>query len=191
MPNCDFYALAADLGALFDFIFEQPGWQLWELTSPGEQPLRSFATTGELRAAFPSVVKVTAAHHFHLYAPEMGGSVTHRRIELPPGAVPGATFRYASEGWGLIQLYTGALRDAHLSACHTNHNSERRALTWATHSPTFAPPSVWNWSAVGRISGRLNRFIRGIAAGKRASRPILPAAFDAFDAGALKLVQHR
>lgn len=184
MPNCDFYALPADLAALFGFIFEQPGWQLWELTSSGEQPLRLFATMGELRASFPSVIEATAAHHFHLYAPEMGGSVTHRRIELRRGA----TFRYASEGWGLIQLYTGALRDAHLSACHTNHNSERRALTWAVHSPTLAPPSAWNWSAVARISGRLNRFIRGIAAGKRASRPILPAAFAAFHAGALTLV---
>ena len=107
MPNCDFYASGKDCIAVLDFVFAQPGWKLVELGSLPDQKLRTFRSTAEVLAAHPIGKRAT---HFQLHAPDMKGRVTARRINLDPGAVPGATHRYTSEGWGLIQLYFGAVR---------------------------------------------------------------------------------
>src|SRR5687768_17320992 len=125
MPNCDFYALADDCVRVLDFVFEQPGWVLHELASENDSSIRTFDSTHSVLAAFPLCER---SLHFQLYSAEMRGAVLHRRITFKPGAVPGATFRYATEGWGLIQLYLGMRRnDGTLSACHTNHNSDRKS----------------------------------------------------------------
>lgn len=174
MPNCDFYALAADCAAVLGFVFEQPGWTLVELASVPDQKLRTFRSTAEVRAAYPVGKRET---HFQLHAPEMKGRVIARRINVNPGAVPGATHRYDAEGWGLIQLYFGAVRDGRLSRSHTNHNSLRRAQVW---EPTVGGArdrvADWDFAAVTRISSRLNRFIRRLAVAKHGSVAILPAA---------------
>ena len=99
----------------------------------------------------------------------------------------GATFRYDSRGWGLIQLYFGQLRNGRLSPCHTNHNSESRAKTWESTYRNLGSATKWDWKEVTRISGRLNRFIRGAAAAKEKSRPILRAAHEAQACGSLVL----
>lgn len=188
MPNCDFYALASDLAEVLDFVFAQPGWSLVELASRHDQPLRTFHATSEVLHGFPSFMDLSIPEHFHLYSEAMGGQVMSRRITFTPGAVPGATFRYDSHGWGLIQLYFGKLRDGRLSNCHTNHFSERGARKW---EPTYAdgPERVdaWNWREVSRTSGALNRFIRRTATGKLHSRPVLRAAWEAQAKGAVEL----
>jgi hypothetical protein len=189
MPNCDFYALATDLVGVLDFIFAQPGWMLVELASQHDRPLREFHATQEVLAAYPSFDRLDPALYFHLYSPAMGGRVVHKRIDFNFGAVPDATFRYDAQGWGLIQLYFGRLRDGRLSPCHTNHNSERRAQNGESPSAVdeIGPVAAWSWAEVARVSGRLNRFIRKIAAGRIHSRPVLPAAHEAHARGALQL----
>jgi hypothetical protein len=188
VPNCDFYALAPDLIDVLDFVFAQPGWLLVELASRNDQPLRSFHATREVLDGFPAFSSLRRSMHFNLYSEAMGGKVTSRRIDFTPGAVPGATFRYDSGGWGLIQLYFGALRDGRLSNCHTNHNSERRASNWEpTYADRLDPANTWNWAEVTRTSGRLNRFLRRMAPGKLRSRPVLQAAWEAQSTGEVKL----
>ena len=186
MPNCDFYALAEDCRAVLDFIFEQDGWVLHELSSRPDHEVRVFRATADVCSAF-SIGKT--ATHFQLHAPEMGGRAQHRRIVFEPGAVKGATFRYATDGWGLIQLYFGALRkDGTLTNSHTNHNSEVRAQAWAPTYRNDPSPEEWDWAGVKRVSGRLVRFIRKLGVGKLGSRPILPAAHAAQKNGRLRVV---
>jgi hypothetical protein len=188
VPNCDFYALATDLVEVLEFIFAQPGWSLFELASVPDQPLREFHATRDVLDSYPSFDRLDRDRHFQLHCSTMGGHVSMRRIDFTPGAVPGATFRYNSEGWGLIQLYFGALRDGRLSPCHTNHNTQRRAEKWEpTYFDQLGPVAVWNWTEVTRVSGRLNRFIRSVSAAKLHSRPVLRAAHDAQVRGALVL----
>lgn len=190
MPNCDFYALAPDLIEVLDFVFAQPGWRLIELASRHDQPLRTFRATRDVVEAFPTFPSLSSSLHFHLYAEAMAGTVGSKRITFKPGAVPGATFRYDSQGWGLIELYFGQLRGGNLSNCHTNHNSEQRARTWAptyADDPAMGEVDSWNWKEVSRTSSRLNRFLQGRAAGKLHSRPVLPAAWEAQSSGALQL----
>jgi hypothetical protein len=187
MPNCDFYAMAPDLVEVLDFVFAQPGWRLVELASQHDRPLRTFHATREVLDGFPTFSELSTALHFQLYSEAMGGQVTSKRITFNPGAVPGATFRHDSKGWGLIQLYFGQLRAGRLSNCHTNHNSERRARNWEPTYPLLGPVDGWNWKEVTRTSSRLNRFLRRRAAGKLHSRPVLPIAWEAQNKGEVQL----
>ena len=187
MPNCDFYALGTDLRTVIEFVFAQPGWQLVELCSEPDHDLREFRTLAELVATYPALAEQRTGLHFQLYSESMGGSVRKHRVDFKPGVMGGATFRYDSMGWGLIQLYFGILRNGRLSPCHTNHNSERRAQTWAlTEADELGPVAAWNWTEVTRISSRLNRFIRGNAKGKVGSRPIMPSALQASLSGTVE-----
>jgi hypothetical protein len=162
---------------VLDFIFEQDGWVLHELSSRGDHDVRVFRATIDVCAAF-SIGRTPT--HFQLHAPEMGGRVQYRRITFDPEIVKGATFRYSTEGWGLIQVYLGMLRDdGTLTSSHTNHNSEVRAQTWSHTYRDDPSPDEWNWAGVKRVSGKLVRFIRKLAVDKLGSRPILPAAHAA------------
>ena len=38
MPNCDFYALREDNEEILAFVFDQPGWLLYELSSQRDRP---------------------------------------------------------------------------------------------------------------------------------------------------------
>jgi hypothetical protein len=186
VPNCDFYAAGDDTRRVLEFVFSQPGWTLYELASRPDSPLRRFDSVEAVTEAFD--LPNTNAY-LHLYAQDMGGRVYEKRVVFNPTAVPGATFRFDSHGWGLLQLYFVAPRDRKLKASHTNHNSEVRARRW---EPTYAdePDRVddWDWKAVERTSARLNRFIRGVALSKVGSRPVLPAAHQANAQGSIQLV---
>ena len=186
MPNCDFYVVGDDTRSVLDFVFSQRGWALYELSSRPDSPLRKFDSTEAVTAVFDLP---NTDVRFHLCAQEMGGRVREKRIVFKPGAVPGASFRFDSQGWGLVQLYFVAPRDGKLKASHTNHNSELRARRW---EPTYAdePDRVddWDWKAVERTSARLNRFIRGVALSKVGSRPVLPMAHRAHAQGSLQLM---
>lgn len=194
MPNCDFYASRSDRVDVLDFVFAQPGWRLVELASRHDQPLRTFTTTREVVDGFPTFDSMAESLHFHLYAESMGGRIGVRRVDFKPGAVRGASFRFGSQGWGLIQLYFGQLRDGRLRNCHTNHSTEKRAQAFAPvygadpgFGPALAGVDSWDWKEVTRISSRLNRFIRRRAAGKLHSRAVMPAAWTAHMNGDIEL----
>jgi hypothetical protein len=182
MPNCDFYAAGSDFRLILDFVFAQPGWTLVETASRNDQPLRYFTSSEEVYRSYD--IDRSGAHLF-LYSPEMGGRIIERPIQFRPGAVPGATGRTDSGGWGLIQLYLSAERDGHVGLSHTNHNSEARATAWARTYTGAGPVTAWNWNAVERISRRLNHHIRRSAENRSGSRVILPEAAKRVAAGAV------
>jgi hypothetical protein len=180
MPNCDFYAVPDDWLQIVRFIFTNDGWILYELSSMFDCEVRSFRSVDDVKALLRSDEE---SYHFDLYSPEMGGSVQFRRIELNPGAVPGKTFRYATEGAGLIQFYVSQPRDGKLRPCHTNHFSMRGA-----EKSDLGSVSDWNWRHITSMSNRLNRYIRSEAVAKRGSRPILAGAQSAFVSAKIELL---
>lgn len=182
MPNCDFYALDGDFALVLDFVFRQDEWELHELSSEHDHSVRVFRSTRDVLAGCALGRGLCC---FQLYSPEMAGRPIHRRIDLKPGAVPGATHRFSTEGWGLVQLYFGFMRPgAGLTHSHTNHNSLVRAEAWSPHRSELGSPDEWDWAGVARVSGRLVRFIRKQGVAKFGPRPVLPGADRAVRAGA-------
>lgn len=180
MPNLDFYAVDDDWPAVLDIVFGLALFRVWEAYSRPGHDLREFRTTDEIVEAGGDylVLLVTGA----------GPEPRVRRIDFAPG-VSEAGFRYTCEGWGLIQLhYGGFFKERELRWTHTNHNTEKRALTWAPASPELGDPAAWNWKAITSASGRLNRAIRRLAVDKIGPRPVLPAAARLIDAADLRYV---
>ena len=185
MPNCDFYAVPDDWLQVVRFIFSNDGWILYEMSSLLDSEVRVFRSVDEVETLLGSDDE---SYYFQLYSPDMGGSVHFRRITLNPDAVPGKTFRYATEGWGLIQFYVSRIREGKLRPSHTNHFSVRAADKWAPINDDLGSPHDWNWEHITSISNRLNRYIRSLSVAKRGSRPILAGAQAALVSGEIELL---
>ena len=176
MPNCNFYALPDDWLDVVRFIFSNDGWILYELASELDCEVRAFRSAIEVEA----LLQPTREHYnFMLYSPDMGGRVEFRRITLNPDAVPGKTFRYSTEGAGLILFYVAQPHEGRLRVSHTNHISKQGAEKWSLARSDTDPD--WNWPHVTSMSNRLNRHIRSLAVAKHGSQPILAGAQAALD----------
>jgi hypothetical protein len=175
MPNCDFYALQEDGLAVLDFVLTQTESQVYESYSNPGTELRRFNSVGELALAFrPGVGGPSLL--LSLYDPQMGGTVSIRRIELTPEEFSATPWRFTAEGWGLIQLSLRGLHEGQIFPSHTNHNTEKRALAWQSTHPELGEPASWNWRVVTSLSRRINRFVHRLAPHNSGSRPVLPAA---------------
>jgi hypothetical protein len=186
MPNCDFYATPTDHRILLDWIFNEQTCQIYELASDWEQPLRIFTTTDQVLSQFERSYftgKKWTSVHLQLYVLGAGPKFEPRRVVLNPDACDGATFRYGADGWGLVQLYLQSVRDGRLDNSHTNHNSQKRAETWASTIDELGDPARWDFARINSFSARLNRQIKKQSVAKLGSRSVLPGALKLWDAG--------
>jgi hypothetical protein len=164
MPNCDFYGTLEDHEPLLQWLFAEATCHVYELHSAFDQPLQRFESASEVLGQFERRYTNDKPWHtvyLQLYVLGTGPPFQPRRIKLDPAACEGATFRYAAEGWGLVQLYLSVPRDGELRNSHTNHNSRLRADKWAPlANDDAAKPDAWDFPRVTAFSSRLNRQIR-------------------------------
>jgi len=179
VPNCDFYAYGDDHRRILSYVLENLPCRLFELYSAYDSELVEFSSLEQIASHY-NINNWPAGDHasmrFQLLPADACGQVQFTRIQLNSSRCNSATFRYSSDGWGLIQLYLESPRKGQLRQSHTNHNSEKRAAAWAATYPELNPPSDWDWAAVTSFSRKLNRFIRKTAVSKSGSRVVLPAA---------------
>ena len=176
MANLDFYALADDLRDLAQFLFAETDVVIYELSSELGKDARQFRSLSELEAAYQ--LGAYRAAHLQLWSPSVMGPPVIRRIEIT--SVPGHTFRYAVEGSGLIQLYLDGIKDGIIYHSHYGHWNEAGARERSIH-----PADDCDWGALMKLSGRIQRRIRGgLASAKLYSRPILHHALVSVQAGA-------
>ena len=174
MANLDFYALGDDLRMLLRFIYDETDVVAYELASEFDREARRFASLAELEAVFE--LGAYRAGHLQLWSPSVMARPVIRRINLK---VPGHSFRYAVEGAGLIQLDLDGQRDGVIYHTHFGHWSEAGARQRSMHSADDC-----NWRALGQLSGRIQRYIRGkLATAKLHARPVLYHAFNAVQSG--------
>jgi hypothetical protein len=114
MSNCDFYATREDMFNVLDFVYSETDCRLFENVSAFGEELREFKSTEEIADVFDlghCVGKHSFSALLQLYTPSASESFTIRKIDLDPGHCDGHTFRYAPNGWGLIQLYFGGVSE--------------------------------------------------------------------------------
>ena len=179
MPNCDFYAVPSDHAPLLDWLFAERTCEVYELGSEFERPLRRFESPADVLQLFDQRVTVL----LQLYVIGAGPPFVPKRINLNPEACGGATFRYAAEGWGLVQLYLESPKEDRLEVSHTNHNSAKRATSWAPIIKDLASPDAWDFRKITSFSSRLNRAIKEQGVAKIGSRAILPGALRLWESG--------
>ena len=178
MPNLDFYSAHDDHEPIVELVFQSREFRVFEMHSKPDREIVEITGAAHLKEHFRFESWTNAPTiHLQLLAVSSGGLPTFRRINLKPGALGNATFRYSCEGWGLIQLYLETPRDGYLRNSHTNHFSPKGASGWAeVDTAGKQSPTSWDWSEVQNASRRLNSFIRRHAVEKIGSRPILPIA---------------
>ncbi len=177
MPNHDFYAVGDDHRSVLEFVFDVLGCQVRESYSAPNAALREFSDAKSALAAWDEEGRRTGLM-LDLYHPSAGGLVRIRRFDLDERPFGRGAFRHVVEGWGLIQLHLADPRDGRLARSHTNHNSQKRAQVWAATYPELERPDTWDWTAVTRVSSRLNRYIRKLAVDKRRGRSVLSGALE-------------
>jgi hypothetical protein len=175
MANLDFYALGDDLRSLLAFLYAETDVVIYELSSRDNCELRSFHSVAELTKAFDLDTHTTT--HLKLWSPSVMARPVIRRIE--PTRVLTPFFRYDIRGAGLMQFYLGGVQDGVIHHSHFGHWNEPRAK--------YLPEDLvsdCDWAALRRLSGKIQRHIRGKRATfKLHSRPVLHQAWEMVQQG--------
>lgn len=171
--NFQFYAEKNDRKFILDFIFNETNWEIYDLYSSYGEEIRRYTTLDEIEK---KIEKDKRSAHFNIYSPDFGGEVIFRKITLDPTHCNGHTFRYSTEGWGLIQLYFGKVWNERLEYSTIKHNSETRAINWYPTCPDMGNPDLWNWKEVSKVSRKLSYIIKKASINRAGGRYVMPDA---------------
>ena len=152
--NYDFFADKADKLKVLDFIFKNTDLQVYDLGSPYGQEICQYKTVAAISSKFDLEIDQFGTT-FQLWSPRHGGEPIFRKVDLDPKRCNGHTFRYATDGWGLIQLYFGGLKNNELRHSHIGHSSEKRALIWEDINKSSGLVSSWDWKEIQVTSRKL------------------------------------
>ncbi len=182
-----FFALRDDLAGLLEFLLEKTEVRLFEAYSRFDQPLREFASVDAVEHAFRLGIDedgTGATPFLQLWWPAVGPPPRIERIALQVGAVPGHTFRHAVHGWGLAQLQCGGAHGEVITKSHFGHFTQAGARK-AGYTDDDSDGPI-DWSALQRVSRRVQRELRTRLAGGRVRGrgPVLAAAAARVRAGA-------
>lgn len=186
--NYNFYASRTDKLELLEFIFKETDLQVFDLSSLYGKEICEYKRLADISSKFDLEHGNKFAVTFQLWSPRHKGKPVFRKIKLDPKRCEGNTFRYATDGWGLIQLYFGGLANNQLSQSHIGHFSEKRALKLEEHNSLNGKIDAWDWSEIQKTSSLLKRYIHHkLAIKKQGNLGILSAAEELVAKG-VKLV---
>jgi len=144
-------------------VFSKPGAEVLEAYSDYDREPLEFRSATELADyAKEKVLKQRALAFVFVRYPDMRGTAILETIHLRPGAVANHKRRYTWQGWGLISVQLQDGGSPHPPS-RVSANSKARALKWAPTQPEWAAPTTWDWSAVQRHTGRLQRVLNKVA----------------------------
>lgn len=182
----DFYADKSDKLKILDFILRDTDLHIYDLGSAYGQKICEYKTVDEISSRFDLEIEQFGTT-FQLWSPKLKGKPIFRRVELDPKRCNGQTFRYATEGWGLIQLYFGGMKNGELKRSHLGHLNEKEALKLADINSVYGPLDSWDWKEVQIVSRKLKYLIHNkLAYRKIGSFGILPGA-DKLEKQGIKL----
>ncbi|MFM2386673.1 MAG: hypothetical protein RL660_1430 [Bacteroidota bacterium] len=151
----NFFADKADKLQVLEFIFKETDLQVYDAASPYGQDICEYKTVDEISKKFDLDNGDKFANTFQLWAPRHQGKPIFRKVDLDPKRCNGHTFRYSTDGWGLIQLYFGGLKNGELNQSHIGHFSEKGALGCEGANTANGLSSFWDWTEIQVTSRRL------------------------------------
>lgn len=185
--NYNFFADKQDKLEILDFIFKDTDLHVYDLGSPYGQEICQYKTVDEISSKFDLDNGDKFAVTFQLWTPRHKGKLLFRKIDLDPKHCNGHTFRYSTDGWGLIQLYFGGLKNNELNQSHIGHFNEKGALKWADTNNVNGLVSSWDWKEIQATSRKLKHQIHNkLATRKIGSLGVLSGA-DKLETKGIKL----
>ena len=174
--NYNFFATSADKIRVLNHIFENTDLQVFDSYSEHSQEICQYISTDEIAAKFDLENGGQFATAFQMWSPRFGGKAVFRKINLKPRYCNGHTYRYSTDGWGLIQLYLGGYQNNTLFYSHIGHFNERGAFGRADSDKELIEVKRWNWKEIAAISRSLKYQIHKMAVDKIGSSSVLPGA---------------
>ena len=156
----DFFADKQDKIKVLQFLFGETDLRIFDLGSAYGQEITQYKSVEEIENKFDLDNGDKFALTFQLWTPRHKGKPLFRRIELDPKYCDGHTFRYATDGWGLIQLYFGGIKRNELTQSHIGHFSEKRAMKNEASNSFNGAVSAWDWTEIQKTSRQLKYHIQ-------------------------------
>jgi len=173
----DFFADKADKLQILEYIFSETDLQVYDLGSQYGQEICNYKNVDDISSKFDLVNGDKFAVTFQLWTPRHKGQPIFRKIDLDPKRCNGHTFRYSTDGWGLIQLYFGGLKNNELNQSHIGHFNEAGALKNEGVNKFNGNVSSWDWTEIQTTSRKLKHQIHNkLAKRKIGSFGVLPGA---------------
>jgi len=151
----DFFADKADKFEILKFIFKETDLQVYDLGSLYGQEICQYKTVDEISSKFDLDNGDKFAVTFQLWTPRHKGKPLFRKIDLDPKHCNGHTFRYSTDGWGLIQLYFGGLKNNELNQSHIGYLNESAALKNKSLTTFNGKVNAWDWTEIQATSRKL------------------------------------
>ena len=157
--NCDFFASKEDKIKILEFIFNETNLQIFDLSSANGNEVCRYKSFEDISSKFDMINGNKFAITFRLWSPSFKGEITFRKVDLNPKSCNGHTFRYATEGWGLINLYFGGQQNGILSNSNIGHYNQKEASKWEDVNKTSAGTDIWDWKEIEQSSRMLKNYI--------------------------------
>jgi len=156
----NFFANKADKLELLEFIFKETDLQVYDLSSAYGQETFQYKNVNEISSKFDLDNGDKFAVTFQLWTPRHKGKPIFRKIDLDPKRCDGHAFRYSTEGWGLIQLYFGGIKNNELSQSHIGHFNKSGALKNENSTAFNGKVNDWDWTEIQKTSRKLKNQIQ-------------------------------
>jgi hypothetical protein len=120
---------------------------------------------------------INSQTHFNFGHQDIKANLFSEELTLTQNVAKENTFRYSTEGWGLIQLYFGGLKNSELNQSHIGHFNEAGALRNERAATFNGKVSDWDWTEIQATSRKLKYQIHNkLATRKIGSFGVLPGA---------------
>jgi len=173
---------------VLEFLFDSTDVRVFESYAECGQELREFSSMADLQSTFPigcDPAGNSSDALLQLYSPSAYDKYWIRHIDLIPKKCAGHTFRFAIEGYGLIQLYLGGVHEncslaSHrkvqprrcVTTSHLGYLGEKRAVAWDIAEGV-------NWPSLSKTFNKIQYHVRSrLAVARVPGRPVLAQAFD-------------
>jgi hypothetical protein len=156
----DFYADYNDKIAILEFIFNNTDHQVFDLGSAYGKEIKKYGSTDEIVSILNLIDGNKFAVTFELWTPRHKGKPLFRKINLDPDKSNGHTFRYSTDGWGMIQLYFGGIKNDTLHLSHLGHFTEKGAMKWEGTNTFNGSVRDWSWKEIETTSKKIKQFIK-------------------------------
>ncbi len=158
----DFFADKGTKLKILEFIFKETDLHVYDLSSKPGQEICEYKTVDEISSKFDLVNGDKFAVTFQLWTPRHKGRPIFRKIELDPKYSNDETFRYATDGWGLIQLYFGGIQFDKQNVSHIGHFNEKGAIGREDSNSFNGKADAWDWKEIQKTSRKLKQRIQNL-----------------------------
>jgi hypothetical protein len=152
---------------ILEFIFKETDLRVFDLSSSYGQEICEYKSVDEVTKKFDLVNGDKFAVTFQLWSPKFKGDILFRKVTLDPKHCNGHSFRYSTDGWGLIQLYLGGIKHDKQNESHIGHFNEKGALDRESTTTFNGKVSNWDWTEIQKTSRTLKQKIQSLLTAKQ------------------------